>query len=120
MIIAALTPLIAVLVLLVVLRLPASVAMPLSLAATAAISALVWQVPIRHVTAAAMEGAVVAVSILWIVFGAILLLKTLTASGALATIRAGFMRVSADPRVQIVLIAWLLIRIGGRRAGAAA
>ncbi|MCG2601420.1 MAG: L-lactate permease [Achromobacter sp.] len=109
MIIAALTPLVAVLVLLVVLRLAASVAMPLSLAATAAISALVWQVPIRHVTAAAIEGAVVAVSILWIVFGAILLLKTLTASGALATIRAGFMRVSADPRVQIVLIAWLFV-----------
>lgn len=109
MIFAALTPLIAVVVLLVVLRLAASVAMPLSLAATAVISALVWQVPIRHVTAAAIEGAVVAVSILWIVFGAILLLKTLTASGALATIRAGFMRVSADPRVQIVLIAWLFV-----------
>ena len=38
MTIAALTPLIAVIVLLVVLRLAASVAMPLSLAATAAIS----------------------------------------------------------------------------------
>lgn len=106
---AALTPLVAVLLLLVLLRLPASVAMPLSLAATAAVGATVWQVPVRHLAAAALEGAVVALSILWIVFGAIFLLKILTASGALARIRAGFMAVSPDPRIQIVLVGWLFV-----------
>lgn len=106
---AALTPLIAVLLLLVVLRWPASVAMPLSLAATAGVSIAIWQVPVRHVAAAGIEGAVVATTILWIVFGAILLLKTLTRSGALARIRASFAAVSPDPRVQIVLVAWLFV-----------
>lgn len=109
MTLAALTPLIAVLLLLVVLRLPASAAMPVSLIATAGVTAFVWQVPVRHLAAAAIEGVVVAVSILWIVFGAILLLKTLTASGALARIRAGFVQVSPDPHVQIVLIGWLFV-----------
>ncbi len=106
---AALTPLIAVLLLLVVLRWPASVAMPLSLAATAGVNIAIWQVPVRHVAAAGIEGAVVATSILWIVFGAILLLKTLTRSGALARIRAGFASVSPDPRVQIILVGWLFV-----------
>lgn len=106
---SALTPLIAVLLLLVLLRLPASVAMPLSLAATAGVSTAIWQVPVRHVAAAAIEGVVVATSILWIVFGAILLLKTLTRSGALSRIRTGFAFVSSDPRVQIILVGWLFV-----------
>ena len=66
-----------------------------------------WQVPARYVVAAALEGLWIAASILWIVFGAILLLKTLTASGAMDVIRAGFIRITPDPRVQVVIIAWL-------------
>ena len=104
---AALTPLLSVLVLLVALRLPAAKAMPLSLIITAAVAVFVWQVPARYVVAAALEGLWIAASILWIVFGAILLLKTLTASGAMDVIRAGFTRITPDPRVQVVIIAWL-------------
>ena len=107
MLFAALTPLLAVFGLLVVLRLPAARAMPLSLALTAAVSIIVWQVPVRQVLAASIEGAVIAASILWIVFGAILLLKVLTESGAMAAIRSGFMRITPDPRAQVILIAWL-------------
>ncbi|MYZ46283.1 L-lactate permease [Propylenella binzhouense] len=107
LILAALTPLLAVLGLLVVLRLPAAQAMPISLALTATVSIVVWSVSVRHVLAAAIEGVVIAASILWIVFGAILLLKTLTASGAMAAIRGGFKRITPDPRAQVILIAWL-------------
>ena len=107
MILAALTPLLAVLVLLVILRLPAARAMPLALLLTVLVGVAVWDVPVRHVLAAAIEGAVIAASILWIVFGAILLLKVLLAGGAMDAIRAGFMNVSPDARVQVILIAWL-------------
>ena len=107
MLLAALTPLLAVFGLLVILRLPAATAMPLSLVLTAAVSIIVWKVPIRQVIAASIEGAVIATSILWIVFGAILLLKVLTESGAMAAIRSGFMRITPDPRAQVILIAWL-------------
>lgn len=107
MIAAALTPLLAVLVLLVALRLPAIKAMPLSLVVTAAVAIFAWHVPVRQVAAASLEGVWIAVSILWIVFGAILLLKTLIVSGAMDTIRTGFTRVTPDPRAQVVIIAWL-------------
>jgi lactate permease len=71
------------------------------------VAVFVWQVPARYVVAAALEGLWIAASILWIVFGAILLLKTLTASGAMDVIRAGFTHITPDPRVQMVIIAWL-------------
>lgn len=40
-------------------------------------------------------------------FGALLLLNTLTRLGMIATISAGFSRISHDHRVQLVIIAWL-------------
>jgi len=90
MILAALTPLLAILGLLVVLRLPAAVAMPTSFALTAGVSVAAWGVPLRRVLAASIEGVLIAASILWIVFGAILLLKVLTGGAAMAAIRQGF------------------------------
>ena len=40
-------------------------------------------------------------------FGAIVLLNTLKYSGAIVTIKKGFSNVSADRRIQVILIAWL-------------
>ena len=94
----ALVPILAVLLLLVALRLPAVKAMPLSFALTALGAVLVWRVPPVQVAAAAIEGVVVALSILWIIFGAILLLRTLANSGALDAIRAGFTRITPERR----------------------
>lgn len=104
---AALTPILAVFLFLVLLRLPAVRAMPISLALTAVMAMLIWRVPPIQVLAATVEGLIIAVSILWIVFGAILLLNTLRASGAIDAIRNGFMHISADRRVQLIIIAWL-------------
>lgn len=106
-ILAALTPVLSILVLLVGLRLPAVKAMPLSLAATIFASVYLWQVPPRRVIAAAIEGLATAASILWIVFGAILLVRLLNASGAMDVIRNGFIRVAPDQRAQVVIVAWL-------------
>ncbi|MBB5174635.1 lactate permease LctP family transporter [Texcoconibacillus texcoconensis] len=102
----ALTPIIAVMVFLVILRMPAMKAMPISLLATAFLAYLYWQVPIIHITASMIEGVIVGISILYIVFGAILLLNTLKISGAIDTIRNSFMKVSGDRRVQAIIIAW--------------
>jgi lactate permease len=104
---AALTPILAVFLFLVLLRRPAVRAMPISLALTAAMAMLIWRVPPVQVLAATAEGLVIALSILWIVFGAILLLNTLRASSAIDAIRNGFMHISADRRVQLIIIAWL-------------
>ncbi|RWZ58226.1 L-lactate permease [Halobacillus fulvus] len=103
----ALMPVLAVFILLVIMRLPAVKAMPLSLVVVALLAVIVWKVPVVRVMAASLEGLMIAASILWIVFGAILLLNTLKNSGALETIRSGFSGLSADRRVQVIIIAWL-------------
>lgn len=103
----ALMPVLAVFVLLVILRLPAVKAMPLSLIVVSVLAVIVWRVPMIRVMAASLEGLMIAVSILWIVFGAILLLNTLKTSGAMETIRANFSHISSDRRVQLIIIAWL-------------
>jgi lactate permease len=103
----ALTPVLAVLLLLVILRLPATRAMPLSLLATAAGALLLWQMAPIRIAAAIIEGGLVALSILWIVLGAITLLNVLRATTAIEVIRHGFIAISPDRRVQMIIIAWL-------------
>jgi lactate permease len=67
----------------------------------------VWQVPGAQVAAASVNGLILAGRLLFIIFGAILLLNTLQESGALKTIREGFTGISPDRRVQVIIIAWL-------------
>lgn len=114
--ITAAMPILSVLIFLVILRMPATVAMPLSFAVTAVLAYFVWDMPLLHITASTLEGAFVTITVLFIIFGAILLLNTLTHGGALAVIREGFMNISADMRVQVVIVAWCF---GGFIEGAA-
>ncbi len=94
-------------VLIVGFRLPARTAMPVTYVLTAAIAALVWGMPGTAIAAATVQGLFITFDILMIIFGAILLLNTLKYSGALAVIRHGFSEISADRRVQVVIICWL-------------
>ncbi|MEZ6137124.1 MAG: L-lactate permease [Pirellulaceae bacterium] len=103
----SLVPIMVVGIFLVLLRWPASRAMPLAYAATALLALLVWRVPWIQVAAASMKGIVIAAELLYIVFGALLLLNTLRESGALQEIRSSFSGVSPDRRVQVIIIAWL-------------
>ena len=100
-------PIVVVAVFLVGLRWPASRAMPLSYLTAAGLALFVWGVPIAQVAAASVNGLVVAARLLFIIFGAILLLNTLKESGGLRTIRQGFTDISPDRRVQVIVIAWL-------------
>ncbi len=79
----ALLPIVVVGVFLVLLRWPASRVMPLSYITVVVLSLLVWQVPGWQMAAATVKGLIVAASLLYIIFGAILLLNTLQESGAL-------------------------------------
>ena len=103
----SLLPIATVAVFLVLLRWPASRAMPLTYAVAAALALFVWQVPGLQVAAATINGLVIALTLLYIIFGAILLLNTLQASGAIGVIRRGFTDVSRDRRVQVIIVAWL-------------
>ena len=104
---AALTPIAVVALFLVVLRWPASRAMPLSWIAAAGLAWAVWDISGIRIAAASVNGLVVAGTLLYIIFGALLLLHTLQESGALAVIRRGFTGITPDRRIQVLLIAWL-------------
>lgn len=105
----ALMPVLSVAVLLVALRMPASRAMPLALLVTVVLTLVVWQVPAVAVGGAVVEGLVIASSVVWIVLGAIALLYTMQASGGVDAIRAEFQELSADSRVQALLIGYLFV-----------
>ena len=79
--IVAILPIAVVALLLVIFRWPARRAMPISFLVTAGLSILIWQVPLQQVAAASINGLVVALTLLYIIFGAILLLNTLQERG---------------------------------------
>lgn len=93
--------------LLVGFRWPAKKAMPIVFLVSIIIAFFAWGMPLNRILASTLQGLGFTVSILWIIFGAILLLNTLKHSGALKVIRAGFTNISSDRRVQVIIIAWL-------------
>ena len=103
----SLLPIVAVGVFLVGLRWSAVKAMPISYLLAASLALFVWQVPAPQVAAASLKGLIVACELLYIVFGALLLLNTLEESGGLSAIRRSFQGISPDRRIQVIIIAWL-------------
>jgi lactate permease len=94
-------------VLLVGFRMAAKYAMPIVYIAAAALAWAVWRVDARHIAASTIQGLFITFDILLIIFGAILLLKTLEYSGGVSAIRRSFHGISDDRRVQVVIVAWL-------------
>ena len=102
----AFSPILLAAVLLLVLQWPAKKAMPLAFALTVAIALFIWDMTGTRVLASSLQGVVMSLSLLWIIFGAILLLNTLKHTGAISTIRNGFTAISPDRRVQAIIVAW--------------
>lgn len=102
----ALFPLMLVFVLLVGWQWPARRTMPLCYLTTLLIGLAYWQMTWSRVIAATVEGLVIAMMLLYIIFGALLLLAMLKHSGAVSAIRDGFRRISPDRRVQAVIVGW--------------
>jgi len=100
-------PLLVTAVLIVLFRVAASRAMPVSLITAVLVSLFAWKIEVTQVTAYGMAGVGVALELLLIIFGAILLLNCLRQSGAVDTIRDGFRDIAEDQRVQAVIVAWL-------------
>lgn len=103
----AFSPLILAGVLLIGFRWPAKYAMPLALVLTVVIALTAWDMTFNRVLASGLQGLVLTVAILWIIFGAILLLNTLKHSGGITAIRQGFSGISPDRRVQAIIVTWL-------------
>lgn len=102
----ALLPIVTVFVLIVLFRWPATKAMPIAFFITCFLAFFLWKTPPGQIAAATLDGLVTAVSILYIVFGAIFLLNLLQESGAIAAIRRSMGLISDDRRVQAIIIAF--------------
>jgi lactate permease len=94
-------------VLLIGFRVPAKHAMPAAYIAAVLVAILSWDMATSRVIAASIQGLFLTFDLLFIIFGAILLLHTLERSGGVAAIRRSFHGVSDDRRVQVVIVAWL-------------
>mgnify|MGYP001163858948 FL=1 len=103
----AFSPIILAGILLIGFRLPAKYAMPITFILTFLIAYCFWGMSFNRILASSFQGLIITSSILWIIFGAILLLNTLKHSGAINTINHGFSSISKDRRIQVILIAWL-------------
>lgn len=97
-------PIAVVFALLVGLRWSAARAMGVGWVLASGLGLFLWRMETGWWAAAAIYGALQALEIIIIVFGAILLMNHLERSGAVATIRDHFTHVTADRRVQVVLI----------------
>ncbi|WP_149304670.1 L-lactate permease [Pareuzebyella sediminis] len=103
----AFAPILLATVLLVGFRIPAKQVMPLALLATVIIAFSVWHNSPRYILASGIQGLFITFDILYIIFGAIVLLNLLKYSKAIYTIRKGFTSITEDRRIQVVIIAWL-------------
>lgn len=103
----AFAPILLATVLLVGFRVPAKKAMPLAFIATTIVAFLVWDNTPTYILASSIQGLFITFDILYIIFGAIVLLNLLKYSTAIHTIREGFVNITEDRRIQVVIITWL-------------
>ena len=102
----AFSPIVVAAILLVGLNWPAKRAMPVAFAMTVIIALFAWDMSVTRIIASSLQGLTITIAVLWIVFGAIFLLNTLKHTGAISVIRNGFIDISADRRIQAIIIAW--------------
>ncbi|HHV64245.1 MAG TPA: L-lactate permease [Peptococcaceae bacterium] len=102
----ALFPILIVAVFLVGLKWPASRAMPLSYIAVVIIAYFVWKLPVIQIIGGTFNGIVVCITLLYIIFGSILVLYTIMESGGLHQIRQSLSSITTDRRIQVIIVAW--------------
>ncbi|UOQ44318.1 L-lactate permease [Halobacillus salinarum] len=107
LLLVALSAILAPFIFLVLLRMSAKKGMFISALIVIALSSFVWGMKTDAIAASVLQGAHKTLTILFILFGAIVLLNTLRHTGAVNRINQGFRNISTDMRVQIVIVAFL-------------
>lgn len=107
MILVALSAVILPLILLGILNMPATKGMSISAAIVLIEGYFIWKMPIKVLLASVLQSIHKSLPILWILFGALMMLNILQHTGAIERINAGFHTISADMRLQVLLVAFL-------------
>lgn len=107
MILVAASAVILPMILLGILNLPATKGMSISAAVVMILGATFWKMQPNILFASILQAMHKALPIIWILFGALVMLRTLEHTGAITRINIGFEKLSSDMRVQTILIAYL-------------
>lgn len=97
------------LVMVAIMRISARVAMPIAALTVALLATTVWGMDDLALAAAGLQGVHRALTILWILFGALFFLYVMQRTGAVERIKQGFMKISPDMRVQVVIVAFAFV-----------
>ncbi len=100
-------PFLTALVLMVAFRCSSAKALLISLGMTVVLVLAVWKMDLHAVFAYFVYGILKSLDLLLIIGGAILLLNTLQETGIMSVISRGFRKISPDPRIQAIIIAYL-------------
>ena len=103
----AFIPLVVVVVLMIAFNWPATRALPLAWVLSLIIAGIIWQLGPVDMAGLTLKGFLDAFTTLFIIFGAILIMNTLSASGAMSAINGLFKGVSQDARILAILIGFL-------------
>lgn len=100
----AFIPILVTLILMMVFNWPAKWCLLISWILSAIFAFFFWNIDIKALFASSLFGMLNSTDVLIIILGAILLMNTLKASGATASINRGFMNICPDKRVQACII----------------
>lgn len=100
-------PLLCTVVLMAGFNWPARYTLPLAWLGTVLLAAAAWHLDAQHLAAYSLYGALKALDILLVLYGALVVLHLLRASGAMYAIAHGFDGLTRDARIQAILVGWL-------------
>ena len=103
----AVIPIAVVIVLMVALNVPAKKAIPAGWIVCCIIAFIFWKMDVVNLLKETATGMLESFTVLLVIFGAVLIMNTLTESGAMDTIKGMFYGITADARVQGVIIGLL-------------
>ncbi|MDR2728468.1 MAG: L-lactate permease, partial [Chitinispirillales bacterium] len=104
----AVSPIIVIAVFMGIFMWPSKRAMPLAWLSAVLAAYFFWDMPPLWILAASIGGIINAIDILVIVFGAILILQIMKKSGGIGAISNSMAAISADRRIQLIVIAWFM------------
>lgn len=103
----AFIPIIITVVLMVAFNWPAKRALPLAWILALIFAVALWRMSIKHAIGYTLVGFLESVSVLVIIFGAILIMNTLSRSGAMSAINRMFTGITPDARIQAIIIGFI-------------
>ncbi len=103
----AFLPILITLFLMTVLNRPAKQALPIAFLAASLLGFFVWKMPLKSLLGATLYGFLSSLEVLFVIFGAILVMNMLKESGGMGAINHGFLNVSRDKRVLVIIIGFL-------------